>query len=99
MTDQRCLVYGLMCHHICFMDVSTPVFVLRLSKLFFFFLPARDVHRQVDVWIVACLVMLRVCLAVIMTGNNRNYHFHYGVARRGVLKWWRWMRNTVLLNL
>lgn len=37
MTEQRCLVYGLMCHHICFMDVSTPVFVLRLSKLFFSF--------------------------------------------------------------
>lgn len=62
-------------------------------------LPARDVHRQVDVWIVACLVMLRVRLAVIMTGNNRNYHFHYGVTRRGVLKLWRWKGNIVLLSL
>lgn len=84
------LLYG--CFYPCFC-------FLRLCKLFFVFLPARDVHRQVDVWIVACLVMLRICLAVIMTDNNRNYHFHYGVTRLGVLRWWRWMRNTVLLNL
>lgn len=79
MTEEHCLVYGLMCHHICFMDVSAPVFVLRLCKPFFFFLPASDVHRQVNVWIVTCLVMLRVCLAVIMTGNNPNHHFHSSI--------------------
>lgn len=35
MTEQLCLVYGLMCHHIRFMDVSPLVFVLRLCKPFF----------------------------------------------------------------
>lgn len=41
MTEQLCLVYGLMCHHIWFMDVSALVFVLKMCKPFF----ARDVHR------------------------------------------------------
>lgn len=34
MTEQLCLVYGLMCHHIQFMDVSALVFVLKLCKPF-----------------------------------------------------------------
>lgn len=32
-TEQDCLVHGLMCHHIRFMDVSSLVSVLKLCKL------------------------------------------------------------------
>lgn len=34
MTERVCLVHGLMCHHIRFMDVSSLVSVLKLYKLF-----------------------------------------------------------------
>lgn len=56
-----------------------PVVVLGLRKLVFFFLPARDVHRQVNVWMVACLVMHSFCLEVTRSGNNRKYHFRYRI--------------------
>lgn len=54
MTEQRCLVYGLMCHHICFMDVSALVFVCDCVN-FFFSVSLQEMYT--DKWMFGLLLV------------------------------------------
>lgn len=82
MTELLCLVYGLMCHHIRFMDVSALVFVLKLCKLFC--KRCTQISGCLD-----CSLFSHpsVCTAVKMTRNNCKYRFHDGVTEECLGCW------------